>query len=118
MSIDRISFVERKLGVKLPHDYAKFLTEYGDYEWRGIEIYGYNEYYIDINKIPCVIGATRLYKTDYNLKDNFIVISHTGYEDWIVILDTSSGEVFEMAADGTINRRFKNFSFWFNEFIG
>ena len=113
MSIDRVRFVEKHLKVKLPSDYATFLSTFGDYEMEGFEIYGYNEAYQDINKIPCVIGATKLYAQDYNLDLHQIVIAHSGFEDFIVILDTKTNEIFEKSTTGKVNPIAKNFHSWF-----
>ena len=100
MSIDRIAVIEQSLGVKLPLEYAAFISEKGFDEVNTMEIYGYIEDMSDVNKIPCVIGATRLYRTLYDLADHEIVLAATGYEDILVILDTVNGKVSEIGYDG------------------
>ncbi len=110
----RVQNVEHELNVQLPDDYALFLNQYGDFQYEGLEIYGYTEKYTDINIIPCVIGATKIYRKDYNLDSKFIVISYTGIEDILVILDTISNVVYEVGANGVIKQINKSFSDWFN----
>jgi hypothetical protein len=95
----RSSFVEQNLGVKLPSDYADFLNEYGIVEIDGLEIFGYCDCIQDIEKIPCVIGATRLYRPLYDLEDHLIVLGATGYEEILFVLDTQNGKVYETGFD-------------------
>jgi len=113
---DRISLIEKKLHVKLPLDYAEFISNQGYMTLRGQEIYGYDETFVDINKIPCVIGATFLYRKDYKLPDHIIVISHTGFEDVIVCLDTVDNDVYEIDSSGEIKKVADSFKIWFNDF--
>lgn len=96
---NRSAFVEQNLGVKLPSDYAIFLNEKGIMEICGLEIFGYCECIQDIEKIPCVIGATRLYRLLYDLEDNFIVLGASGYEEILFVLDIQSGKVYETGFD-------------------
>jgi len=112
---ERVKLVENKLQVSLPEDYARFLEEYGDFEKDGIEIYGYTEEYIDINKIPCVIGATNLYRELLNLSKNEIVLSYTGFEDYIIILDTKSGKIIETDSNRDDRVIANSFEEWFNK---
>lgn len=97
MSIANHEVVEQALGIQLTNQYKVFLDTQGDYEHNGTEVYGYTSAYKDVEKIPCVIGATRLYRDSYNIAPEEIVISHTGYEDVLVILNNISGEVFEVS---------------------
>jgi len=115
MKSDRVKYVEDSLNVKLPDDYSKFLTEYGDYEINGSEIYGYTEAYIDVEQIPCVIGATKIYRNDYNLSSSEIVISYSGFEDLIVVLDTKTGKVHEIDLDGNKQLLANSFQKWFSQ---
>ena len=93
------TFVENQLNITLDNEYANFLDNYGDYQKDGVEIYGYSSEYEVIDKIPCVIGATNLYKNDYKLSSNEIVIAHTNYEDRLIVLDNKSGKLFEVSFD-------------------
>ena len=100
MSQNRVRIVEEALGVKLPAEYAEFVQTRGIDEAGGIEIYGYDERVQDVDRIPCVIGATRLYQSGYDLVPSEIVVAHTFYEDEIVVLDTASGVVFSLSHEG------------------
>lgn len=107
------SLVESLLSVALPSDYREFLdsTGYLCLTNIGIEVYGYKPHF-DAEKIPCVIGATRLNKDAYGLTNSEIVISHTGFEELIAILDTTTGHVFEVGFSGARNRVADSFSTW------
>jgi hypothetical protein len=107
-------FVESKLNIKLSDQYVEFLDNFGDYEYQGGEIYGYSSEYIFIDKIPCVIGATRLYKDSHHLKDSEIAISHSGFEDVIVVLDNLSGNIIEIRGNGTRIKIDESFDNWFS----
>ena len=61
---------------------------------------GLKEHMTEVDKIPCVIGATRLYRTLYDLADHEIVLAATGYKDILIILDTVNGKVSEIGYDG------------------
>lgn len=88
----RVEFVEKELKIKLPSDYAKFINEVG-YSMNNIEIYGYVEG-MEIDKIPCVIGATKLYKEDQiNIGDKEVVIAFDDFENSPIILN-ENGEVY------------------------
>ena len=100
MSQNRVRIVEEALGVKLPAEYADFVKSRGIDEAGGIEIYGYDERVQDVDRIPCVIGATRIYQSDYALAPSEIVVAHTFYEDEIIVLDTASGRVFGLSHEG------------------
>ena len=113
MQQNRIKIVEEALGVRLPEDYADFLVSKGMHESGGIEVYGYNESIKDVNRIPCVIGATRLYREDYQLSPDDIVISHSGVEDEIIVLVTSSGRIFTVSHQGR-EEIAASFHEWFN----
>jgi len=106
------------LGIFLPEDYKKFIDEIGYLSLGNIsiEVYGYKPDF-DINKIPCVVAATTQNKDDYNLKDHEIVISHTGFEDYIVILDCISGFVYEVNLSGDRKRVAECFSDWLDNLI-
>jgi hypothetical protein len=108
--------VENELKLKLHGEYLEFLNTYGDYCVDGYEIYGYSPEYKDINKLPCVIGATRLYKDSYSLNSHEIVISHSGFEDFIVVLDNQNGTIFEVSSTGKRKKISNSFNQWFESF--
>lgn len=107
------SQLELILGISLPEDYRGFIDETGYLELGNIstEVYGYRPDF-NIEKIPCVIAATKLNREDYKLKNHEIVISHTGFEDYIVVLDTISGSVFELNLVGDKKKLADSFSGW------
>jgi len=98
---DRVQIIENELKVSLPNDYKEFIEQYGCMNKSRFEIYGLANNFVDIHKIPSVIGATILYKKDYPLPNNHIVISHTGYKNFIVVLNTLTGHIYKMDNMGT-----------------
>jgi hypothetical protein len=106
--------VEKELGVGLPTDYIEFLNKYGIYEDDGIEIYGIDDEVKDINKIPCVIGATKTFRTESNLPHHYIAIQHTGYEDELICLDTKSGTIHSLSFEGE-KKIADSFREWFSQ---
>jgi hypothetical protein len=112
------SFVELNLDVILPIDYKDFLDEIGYICLENIsqEIYGYKKGF-DIYNIPCVIAATKNNKKDYNLDSKEIVISHAGYQDRIVILDTRTSYVFELSLEGHKKKLADSFSGWYFDML-
>lgn len=107
------SYIQLQLNVNLPEDYKEFLdkTGYLCLSSISLEIYGYKQGF-DIEKLPCVIAATRNNKEDYPIDLKEIVISHAGYEDRIIILDTQTGHVFELSLDGYKEKLANSFSDW------
>lgn len=105
--------VAMQLSTNLPKDYMEFLdnTGYKYIDKLGIEIYGYQQGF-DIEKIPCVIAATNLNKDAYKLSPSEIVISHTGFEEIITILDCETGKVSEIGFDGFRSPISESFSDW------
>jgi len=94
----RSEFVENALKVKLPSDYKEFIDTIGLISDERGEIFGYNENIKDTTKIPCVIGATRLYKMDYpNISEKEIVVSFDDYENTPIVLNTSTGEIYRIS---------------------
>ena len=87
--------VEQNLNVILPNDYKKFINTDGYFSSYGVEVYGYKHGWKN-NAIPSVIFATNSYKKDYKLSKDEIVISHSGYEDHIIILNTKTNNVYEV----------------------
>ncbi len=112
------SQLESLLGISLPEDYKEFIDSTGYLCLGNIstEVYGYKPDF-DIEKLPCVIAATKLNKEDYNLQEHEIVVSHTGFEDYIVVLDTVSGVVFEVNLSGKKKIIAKSFSDWLANLI-
>lgn len=107
------SQLELILGISLPEDYREFIDKTGYLELSniGTEVYGYRPDF-DIEKIPCVIAATKLNREDYKLRNQEVVISHTGFEDYIIVLDTISGSVFEQNFVGDKKKLADSFSSW------
>jgi hypothetical protein len=107
------SFIELQLNVILPEDYKVFLDKTGYLSLSNIsqEVYGYKQGF-DVEKLPCVIGATNKCKLDYSLNSEDIVLSHTGYRDRIVVLDTTTSHVFEVCLDGHKQLLADSFSEW------
>jgi hypothetical protein len=81
--------LELLLGIALPEEYREFIDKSGYLVLGNIstEVYGYRPDF-DVEKIPCVFAATKLNKEDYKLSNYELVISHTGFDDFIVVLDT------------------------------
>jgi hypothetical protein len=89
----RTEIVEKALGVKIPEQYAAFLEKYGIYDPPGIEVYGMRETLLRYDGIPCVIGATEIYRRTEDLPHRYLVIQTTGFEGEIICLDTEDGTV-------------------------
>jgi len=105
--------VEKALGITLHPEYASFLDEHGDYESEGIEIYGYSPEYKNIDAIPCVIGATKLYQESHKLTSGEIVIADTGCEGFIVVLNNDSGDIIEISLERMIEKKISSsFNDW------
>lgn len=114
--MDVSSRLESLLGITLPQDYREFIDEQGYLIFSniGMEVYGYSLDF-DIDKLPCVIAATRMSQEDYSLKKNEIVISNTGYEDFLVILDVETGDVYELNTSRLKNVLANSFSNWLSD---
>jgi len=108
----RSEFVENVLKVKLPSDYKEFVDTIGLISDERGEIFGYNENIKDVNKIPCVIGATLLYRKDYpNISEKELVISFDDYENTPIILNTLTGEIYKVShlQKELISKNFKEY---------
>lgn len=114
MSSSRSKYVEDKLGIPLPKDYKLFLDKYGDAETEYFEIYGYTEDYIDIDKIPCVIGAQKLFRQNYPLGKHDIVLAHTGFEDVLIVL-MADGGIYEVSCYDNPRKIAASFKEWIEE---
>ena len=113
---NRTKIIEKNLNVILPEDYKKFIDNIGIISNERGEVFGYIEN-IDINKIPCVIGATKLYKEDYkNISTKEIVISFDDFKNSPIILDTKNGSIYNV----DFNKKTQislNFIKWLNKKI-
>jgi len=113
----RKDIVERALGVKLPAQYAAFLEAMGDYTDFGIEVYGLTDDTIDVEKMPCVIGATKIYRRDNRLPHRLLVIHYTGIEDEFVSLDTEDEKVYAFSRFFGDRKVADSFDEWFEKDI-
>jgi len=96
---DRIKIIEENLSITLPQDYKNFIDDIGIISDERGEVFGYIEN-IDIEKIPCVIGATKLYKKDYkNISAKEIVISFDDFKNLPIVLNTKDGSVYNIDFD-------------------
>jgi len=110
----RTKIIEDNLNVNLPQDYKNFIDDVGIISDERGEIFGYIEN-IDIEKIPCVIGSTKLYKEDYkNISNKEIVINFDDFKNAPIILNTESGIVYDV----DFNQKTQissNFAEWLNQ---
>lgn len=113
----RTKVIENNLNVNLPQSYKKFIDDIGIISDERGEIFGYIEN-IDIEKIPCVIGATKLYKEDYkNISNKDIVINFDDFKNIPIVLNTEN----EIIYDVDFNKKTQispSFTEWLNEKIG
>jgi len=103
--------LENLLSKKLPNEYREFINSKGFLSKNGIEIYGYSPE-LDISKIPCVIGATILYKKLYPLKENELVIAFDDLNNNPILLNIDNGHIYEIKEFNSrklINNNFKEF---------
>ncbi len=77
------------LSLEVPKEYMDFIDKHGIISKNGIEIYGLIDN-IDNNLLPSVIAATKLYKEDYKLKDDEIVITFDDFLNCPVVLDNDN----------------------------
>jgi len=113
----RKEIVEKELGVKVPAEYAAFLDRYGIYSAPGVEVYGIDDKLLHYDGIPCVIGATRLFRRGDDLPHRFLVIHHTGVEDEIICLDTENGKIYSFSIDFGNHKIADSFDEWFQRDI-
>lgn len=113
----RKSIVEKSLNIKLRGQYALFLDKCGEYQAPGIEVYGLTDDMIDIQKMPCVIGATKFHRKDDKLPLRFLVIHHTGIEDEFICLDTENQKIYAMSRVFGNRKIADSFDEWFNRDI-
>jgi|GEM_PF-1313826 len=109
----RKEIVERELGVRVPAQYAAFLEKYGIYKTFGVEVYGMNDSLLGYGGIPCVIGATEIYRQMDDLPHRFLVLYHSGYEDEIICLDTEDEKVYSISWTFGTHKMADSFDEWF-----
>lgn len=113
----RTKIIEENLNVNLPQDYKKFIDDIGIISDERGEIFGYIEN-INIEKIPCVIGATKLYKEDYKkISNKDIVIHFDDFKNMPIALNTEDESIYNVDFDKK-TRISSNFTEWLNEKIG
>lgn len=113
----RTEIVEKALGVKVPEQYSVFLETRGDFKTYGIEVYGMGPKLLRYDGIPCVIGATEIYRRDENLPHRFLVIQTSGYEDELMCLDTEDGTVHAISRYLGNRKVADSFDEWFQRDI-
>jgi len=113
----RKEIVERELQVKVPAQYEAFLEKYGIYDVGPIEVCGIREDLLGYDGIPCVIGATQIYRRDEGLPHRFLVIHNTGIEDEYVCLDTVNERVYAFSIDFGDREIANSFDDWFERDI-
>jgi hypothetical protein len=109
----RKEIVERELGVRVPAQYAAFLEKYGIYHTFGVEVYGISDSLLRYDGIPCVIGATELYRRTIDLPHRFLVLYHSGYEDEMICLDTEDEKVYSISWTFGTHKFADSFDEWF-----
>ena len=107
--------LEKLLNKKIPDDYKEFIDKEGFISKNGVEIYGYSPN-IDIDKIPCVIGATNLYKKLFPLNDDELVIAFDYLYNTPILLNISNGNIYKINNNNKRNLLFNNFKEFYNEF--
>jgi hypothetical protein len=113
MKENRDKYLEKILGLPLPNDYRNFIKSEGYKVLGDYEIFGYIEG-MDIEQIPCVIGATKLYKQDYDkIEDNDLVISFDPFYNNPIVLNTQNGKIYRISNDKRILVA-RNFNEWLN----
>ena len=111
---NRTKIIEENLNVILPRSYKNFIDDTGIITNDNGEVFGYIEG-MDIDKIPCVIGATKLYKKDYkNISENEIIISFDDFENLPIVLNTKDGSVYNVDFDKKTQIN-SNFTEWLNQ---
>jgi diphthamide synthase subunit DPH2 len=77
-----------------PEEYKEFLKKHGIISKNGVEIYGLKEG-MENDGIPSVIGATKLYSKDYDIKENEWVIAFDDFYNMPIIF-TSDNKVYRI----------------------
>ncbi|MBI4965233.1 MAG: SMI1/KNR4 family protein [Desulfomonile tiedjei] len=113
----RKEIIEEELGVKVPEQYAVFLDKYGIFYAPGIEIYGISDTLLGYDGLPCVIGATQIYRRTEGLPHRFLVIQHTGLEDEMICLDTEDEKVYSLSRAYGKDKVADSFDEWFQKDI-
>ena len=97
-------------GKNISEEYKRFIDKYGVISQDGVEIYGYKEN-IDENLLPSAVAATKLYKKDYHLNDDEIVISFDDFLNCPVVLDNKNS-IYNVFLDKR-EKKFDSFNEWF-----
>jgi hypothetical protein len=94
MNPARATRVQLELGVRLPDQYAEFLSSRGHAVINELTVFGCSEEMSDINALPCVIGATRRLGSLFGLARHELVLAQ---ENGILfVLDCERGLVSEV----------------------
>ncbi len=113
----RREIIEKELGVRVPKQYEVFLEKYGIYDPPGIEVYGISDSLLGYDGIPCVIGATEVYRRLDGLPHRFLVIHNTGLEDETICLDTEDEKVYSFSRVFGTHKIADSFDEWFERDI-
>ncbi|WP_163531994.1 SMI1/KNR4 family protein [Helicobacter suis] len=98
--------------MKLPKEFEEYLEKYGHFDLEGLEIFGKLENG-DIENLPSYEAATKLYKQDYPLLDDEIVIYFDDYLNCIVTLNEKN-EVFRVEFEDRVKIA-DSFQEWFKQ---
>jgi len=98
------------LDKNISSEYEDFIDKYGIISQDGIEIYGYKEN-IDENILPSVTAATKLYKKDYNLNEDELVICFDEFLNCPIVLDNKNN-IYNVFLDRR-EQIFNSFDEWF-----
>lgn len=104
--------IEKKLMCKLPNDYAEFVNKHGYCILNDKEIFAYDKTIEDIDSLPCVIGATNIFRNMNLITNEDIAISQE--DEYIVGIHLNTGEVFYSCMDGTRKVVASDFKTWIN----
>lgn len=113
----RAHIVEAALGIKVPKQYERFLDKYGIYRAFGIEVFGIDDTLLTYEGIPCVIGATRIYRKEYDYPHRFLVLHYTGIEDEFICLDTENEKIYSLSVCFGNHKVADSFDEWFERDI-
>lgn len=108
--------LEKLLNKKLPDEYRKFIDLKGLISKNGIEIYGYIPG-LNISKIPCVIGATNLYKKKYPINENELVVAFDEMKNMPILLNIEDGHIYGISVDNHKRLIYKSFKEFYDEFF-
>ncbi len=84
VSLEKISLVEKKLGVQFPTSYKEFLKKYGSGGIDGIIFWGIENNNVDINKNTVLFNTEKYRKK--GIPDDLVVFRDVG--EYVVCLET------------------------------